>query len=501
MGETASSDVAGQDIRVGVMTERSSASGILRSMPWPAAEAMTALLTGAISMFVIARLIGADEFGRSAIALGIILIMLVGVNSLVHDALVRMPELQQEDVDTGFTASLILALCFMALTVLAAPHIGRLYSDRRLTLLVLGLVPLLPLAALSETLIASCRRGLDFRTVAMNQIGGRIIGSVLGITAALLNAGAWSIVIQNVSMAAFTAVAMLLHAKRWPGFRLSWQRLSPMLGFCAPIITSQVMMQGTSRLLLLAVGHWHGLAVAGYWSAATRISENLFGGLMQAAYNVSLAHFSIKQNARDALLANLRDVQSVTALLSVPVLAALAVSAKPFTLLLLGASWEPVSTLMLGPLLVCFLQIRRMFPTTALRAVGRSGVSLVGSFIELTVLMAAFLVFSRQSMVTLNWVYPLGVLAGSLPIFILLIGELSASPWVQLTVFIREVATGVVGFLAGMAAMSVVADNSYFAQITIGGGAAFLVSMTLLIATDASQLMRNAGMMRKPHAK
>lgn len=483
------------------MNKDSPASGILRSMPWPAAEAATALMTGAISMFVIARLIGADEFGRGAIALGIILIMQVGVNSLVHDALVRMPDLQQEDVDTGFTASLALAILFMALTAIAAPYIGRLYADSRLTLLIFGFVPLLPLAAFSETLIATCRRSLDFRSVAMNQIGGRITGSVLGILAALFHAGAWALVIQSVSMAVYITAAMLIHVKQRPGFRISWQRLSPMLGFCAPIITSQVMMQGTSRLLLLAVGHWHGLAVAGYWSAATRIAENLFGGLMQAAYNVGLAHFSIRQNAKDTLLANLRDVQSVTAILAVPVLAGLAVVAKPLILLLLGPSWEPVSTLMLGPLLVCFLQIRRMFPTTALRAVGRSGVSLVSSTVEFAVMAAAFIAFGRQSMTALNFIYPLGILAGSIPIFVLLIGELRASAIVQAMVFARELLIGVLGFAAGSVVLSAVEERSLFVQILVGGGAAFLASAILMMLTDARQLMRIAGIAQTPQAR
>jgi PST family polysaccharide transporter len=458
-------------------------------------------MTGAISMFVIARLIGADEFGRGAIALGIILIMQVGVNSLVHDALVRMPDLQQEDVDTGFTASLALAILFMVLTAVAAPHIGRLYDDSRLTLLIFGFVPLLPLAALSETLIATCRRGLDFRTVAMNQIGGRVIGSVLGILAAILHAGAWALVIQSVSMATYITAAMLIHVKIRPGFRMSWQRLSPMLGFCAPIITSQVMMQGTSRLLLLAVGHWHGLSVAGYWSAATRIAENLFGGLMQAAYNVGLAHFSIRQNARDTLLANLRVVQSVTAFLAVPVLTGLAVAAHPLILLLLGPSWETVATLMLGPLLVCFLQIRRMFPTTALRAVGRSGVSLISSSVELAVMAVAFIAFGRQSVTALNFIYPLGILAGSIPIFVLLIGELRASALVQALVFARELLIGVLGFVAGSAAMSAVGEHAAFIQLFVGGGVAFAAAAILLILTDARQLMRIAGIAQKPQAR
>lgn len=482
------------------MSTEQPASGILRSMPWPAAEAATALMTGAVSMFVIARLIGADEFGRGAIGLGIILIMQVGVNSLVHDALVRMPDLQQEDVDTGFTASLALAIVFMVLTVLAAPFIGRFYDDSRLTWLILGFVPLLPLAALSETMIATCRRSLDFRTVAMNQIGGRITGSVLGIAAALLHAGAWSLVIQSVTMAGYVTIAMLLRVRR-PGFRVSWQRLSPMLGFCAPIISSQVMMQGTSRLLLLAVGHWYGLAVAGYWSAATRIAENLFGGLMQAAYNVGLAHFSLRQTARDALLVNLRIVQSVTAILAVPALVALAVAARPLILLLLGPSWEAVATLMPGPLLVCFLQIRRMFPTTALRAVGRSGVSLISSTVEFVVMAAAFITFGRQSMLALNIIYPLGILAGSLPIFALLVGELRASAWVQLLVFGREVLIGLAGFAAGSAVLTAVEGRGLIAELLAGGGAAFGTALLLLVLSDARKMMRITGLARKPQAR
>ncbi len=487
--------------RVGVMTKSSAASGILRSMPWPAAEAMTALMTGAVSMFVIARLIGADEFGRGAIAFGIILIMVVGVNSLVHDALVRMPDLEQKDIDTGFTASLALAILFVALMAVAAPHIGRFYADSRLTLLILGFIPLLPLAALSETLIATCRRGLDFRTVAMSQIGGRIAGSVLGIIAALLDAGAWALVIQSVVMAAYITAAMLIHVKLRPGFCVSWKRLAPMLGFCAPIITSQVMMQGTSRVLLLAVGHWHGLAVAGYWSAATRIAENLFGGLMQAAYNVGLAHFSITQSARDALLANLRDVQSVTALLAVPVLAGLAVAAHPLIQLLLGPSWDAVATLMIGPLVACFLQIRRMFPTTALRAVGRSGVSLVSSSVECAVLAVAFVAFGRQSTLALNFIYPLGILAGSLPIFLVLIRELRASPLLQALVFVREVVAGLFGFAAGAAAISAVAGYSLITQLLAGGGVAFAAAIMFLVLTDAPHLMRIAGLAQKPQAR
>lgn len=475
------------------MGERSQVSGILRSMPWPAAEAVTALLTGVISLFVIARLIGADEFGRGAIALGIILIMQVGVNSLVHDALVRMPDMQPEDLDTGFTATFAAALIFMAVAIIAAPSIGRLYDDQRLALLILGFVPLLPLAAISETLIATYRRGLEFRAVAQQQIVGRVLGGGLGIVAALMHAGAWSIVVQSVVMAAYTAVAMMLHAKRLPRFHLRWARLRPMLAFCAPIIASQVMTQGTSRLLLMGMGRWHGLTVAGYWSAATRMSENLFGGLMQAAYNVSLAHFAQRQNARDAMLANLHDAQAVTALLSIPVLTGLAVTALPLTLLLLGESWAPVATLMLGPLAVCMLQIRRMFPNAALRAVGRSGVSLVVSVVEFGTLAVAFLVVGRASATAFTLVYPLGVLMGSIPIFALVVRELHASAAEQAYLFVKDVVIALIAFVLGRTVMEMV-GGGVLVQLLAGGGTAFAVAASLLLMADARTFLRIANL-------
>lgn len=481
------------------MKGQSSVSGILRSMPWPAAEAVTALLTGAVSLFIIARLIGPDEFGRSAIALGIILILLVGVNSLVHDALVRMPEMQTEDLETGFTATMAVALVFFAAVVIASPYVGKLYGDERLAHLLLGFAVLLPLGAISETLIARYRRGLEFRIVAMSQISGRLLGGLLGIAAAFLHAGAWALVVQYVSIATYIALAMMIHAGGLPSVRLSWTRLRPMLSFCAPIIASQVMTQGTSRLLLLGMGHWHGLTIAGYWSAATRMSENLFGGLMQAAYNVSLAHFSLRQNSRDALLASLHDVQSLTAIFSIPVLSALAVTSAPLTILLLGSSWAPVATLMLGPLMVCFLQIRRMFPSTALRAVGRSGVSLVASFFELATLAIAMLAVGRYSAEAFTFVYPLGVLAGSLPVFTLLVTELKASPFGQLILFLREAATGLVAFAAGKAVLSLAVVSGAVPQLLLGGSAAFITAAVLLVLSDARFFMRLTGMRARLH--
>jgi teichuronic acid exporter len=481
------------------MSQRSPLSGILGSLPWPVAESVSAMITGAVTVFVIARLIGAENFGRSSIALGLIVIMLVGVNSLVHDALVRMPDLQPEDVDAGFSASIALAIVFSAIAAFSAPFIGDVFDDPHIAALIWGFIPMLPLAAVSEILIAERRRTLDFRTVAQNQIAARLLGGTIGVVAAFQGAGAWSIVMQYVAFAAFSTVAMLAHATRWPRLRFSWARLSPMLGFCGPIIASQLLTQGTSRLVLMGMGHWHGLAFAGYWSVATRIAESTFGGLIQAAYNVGLAHFSLQQNARDQLAVSLREAQAVAVIIAVPTLAAVAAAAEPITLLLLGEKWTPVSVLMLGPLLASYLLIRRMFVTTALRVIGLSSASLVSSMVEGVAVLVALVIAGRISPVAVTVINPFGVMIGFLPLIYLLAREFQLSGAQQLALIGRDLAFGLAAFALGRQAITLVPFESLFIDTIVAGSTAFVVAATLLIWSDVKLVKALLGdVFRKP---
>ena len=471
------------------MSQRSPLSGVLRSLPWPAVESISAMISGAITVFFIARMIGAEAFGRGSIAFGVVLVMLVGVNSLVHDALVRLPDLQWEDVELGFSASLALALIFSLAGALAAPWLGYLFEDQRISYLTWAFLPMLPLAALSEPLIAVHRRALDFRTVAIQQIGGRTLGAVLGLIAAWNGAGAWSLVLQYVGSACYLTVAMIASAGRLPHLRFSWRRTAPLLAFCSPIIASQLLTQGTNRVILMGVGHWHGVVAAGHWSVATRIAESIFGGLNQAAYNVSFAHFSLQQDAREKLAATMRETQAFSMVLTVPVLSSLAAASDPLIRLLLGPNWTSVSALMLGPLAASFLLVRRMLPTTALRVVGRSRASLVASIAEAATALTGLFLVGQFSVLAVSALYPLGVLAGFVTICVLVTQEFDIPLHSQLFYLFRDASIGLGAFIVGKEAAGLL-SSSPILEILAAGGAAFLTAAILLIWAE-SALLKN----------
>lgn len=470
--------------------ERSSLGSVLTSLPWPAAESICAMVSGAVTIFLIARMIGAEAFGQASIALGIVLVMLVGVNSLVHDAIVRLPNLEPEVIDIGFTASLSLAALLMVVGVLAAPWIGMLFEDRRISDLTRALLVLLPLAALSEPLIAVRRRMLDFRTVAKHQIAARMLGAILGLIAAWWQAGAWSLVVQYLSSAVYLAATMVLSTGRFPRLRFSWRRAVPLLTFCSPIIASQLLTQGTTRLILMGVGHWHGIVAAGHWSVATRMAETIFGGLNQAAYNVSFAHFSLQRNDRQKLSAIMSETQAFSMILAVPVLCSLAAVSGPLITLLLGPSWSIVAELMLGPLAASFLLIRRMPPTTALRVVGMPRASLDASIVEAVAVIIGLLLVGQLSLVAVSVIYPLAVLAGYVFISILVARVFKGSVYTQLLSLLRDASIGLGAFLVAKLAVSLALVSSPIPVILITGGVAFFTAATLLLWAESS-LVRN----------
>jgi O-antigen/teichoic acid export membrane protein len=452
----------------------------LKSFIWPFVEAVSAVLTGAVAVLVIARIIGAEAFGLGSIALGIILVAQVGVNSLVHDALVRSEQLSSEDIDVAFTASVCGSLAVGLVAIIAAPVIAHLLNQRDLAHLVWAFVPTLVLSASSITIIAERRKALDFNTVAIHQIIGRILGTVVGIAAAACGAGVWSLVFQYTCAGAYTSGAMYVLASRWPRIRFSWQRLAPMLGFCSPIIGSQLIVYATNWLFLFTMGRLYGLNAAGQWSVATRMADSLFGGIIQAAYNVTLARLALHQTVIDRLRASLIKGEAIMMLAAFPLLVALAVTADPLVELLLGPNWAPAGQLALGPLVGSFLLIRQLLPSTGLRVVGISNIALAATLANAVAATGGLLVFSRYSPFAISAVYALSMIPGYFLIYVAAAQRFQLPLERGLLTLCSDLALAAGVFVLGRSISSQLPTPSLPAKIAVAGFTAFLVAGFLM---------------------
>jgi len=355
-------------VKPGTSEPRASVAG---SIFWAGLESGLSLAISVGSVLAIARLLGAAEFGLGALALGLVQIPLVLVGSLVHDALVQRAELGAAHWRAGWTASLGAGALSTVAVVAIAPLLARLFEEPALGPLVAAMAPLLLLEAVSAPLLALRRRALDFAGVARRLLAGRALGAVVGVVAALAGARAWAIVAQQLAAAGTIAVLLQPGAPSRRIGRVERGALLELLRFCRPIVSTQLVIQGSERLFLAYVGHQLSLAAAGHWSLATRLVENVASVVGTALYHVGLAFLSRLQGERASLAARLDAGVRLLMAAVVPAVAALLVTADLLIVVVVGPDWAPaalpVQILALGAVLL----LRRLLPTVALTASGR----------------------------------------------------------------------------------------------------------------------------------
>jgi PST family polysaccharide transporter len=460
-------------------------NGAFRSLLWPAIDTLSTLLIGVVSVLVIARLIGDAAFGLGSIALGLVLILLVGVNSIVHDAMICQEELSVKDIDSAVTASLIAAAGSVVLLGAVAPLVSLFMAEPELTPVIWAFLLLLPLSAISTPLMAERRRLLDFDEVGKHQSAGRFVGAGAGLAGAFLGAGVWSLVAFHLAGAIYVTAAMLVLAPRLPRLGVDWARLAPMLRFCRPIIASQLLVQATARLFLLGIGYWHGVAAAGHWSVAIRISESLVAAATQAIYNVALAYFSRLSAVREQLAEALERAQGVLMLAAIPLMAALAACATPLVFFLLGDEWIPAATLLWGAIVGAFLQMRRMLPNTALRALGRSNISMSMSVVDFAVAAIALLAFGAASPASVAAVAAVAFLPGYALVSINAAASLGRPIATDLLWVLRDLSVAVAAVALGRGAAVLLGSASpAILQIGVSSAVAVATSLALMAATQ-----------------
>ncbi|MCX8101747.1 MAG: oligosaccharide flippase family protein [Geminicoccaceae bacterium] len=344
---------------------------LARSVAWAGLESGLSLAISVGSVVIVARFLGASEFGLGALAHGLLQIPLVLVGSLVHDALVQRPDLSAGHLRAARSGSLWAGGVLLVIVVASAPLLAAFFEEPRLALLIAALAPLLLFEAVSAPLLGLRRRALDFGSVARRLLAGRGLGALAGILAAAAGARAWAVVVQQLVAAATIAALSLRDAPTGPRARFERDAFAELVRFCRPIVAVQLLIQGSERLFLAYVGHQLGMAAAGYWSLAVRLVENVASVVATALYHVGLAFMSRLQQDRAALALRLEEAVRHLMLVTVPAVAALLVGADLLILLAVGPGWLaaalPVQILALGAMLL----LRRLLPTVALTAAGR----------------------------------------------------------------------------------------------------------------------------------
>lgn len=360
-----------------------SRSTTAKSLFWSMVENGGLAVISFISLIVYMRLLSAADFGLFSASLALIELLGVLVTMLFHNALVQRPDATELHFNTAFTAtmalSLLMALGCWAMAPLFAAWMHLAIAQRVLTWM--GLV--FPCTALSATLVARQRRQFGFRALALRSLVGRAVGGGIGILAAFMGAGLWSLVLQQILIAGIASWVLWITADKTPRLQFRYTEFRQMIGFGALSVSGLLLSSSIRRVFTILAPSFLGVELAGYLNLSFRIVDVFWAIAATAVGQVALPLLAGLQFEPQRLKRAYQASTKFSCLALYPCFVGLAVVAPEVVDVLFGHRWQPSAPYVTVLGFLVLLQVPRLVFTPLLTALGKPRGPLAGLLAEL----------------------------------------------------------------------------------------------------------------------
>jgi O-antigen/teichoic acid export membrane protein len=380
---------------------------IIASLFWKYCERLGTQLTQFVVSVVLARILAPDDFGVVALALIFIAIANIFVQSGLNTALIQKKDADDLDFSSVFWASLGISFIAYAVFFFAAPFIADFYGKEILVPVTRVLALTIPIGVLNSIQNAYVSRHMMFKKLFYRSFGAMIPSGIAGIVAALYGAGIWAIVIQQISISILN-IAILWVVVPWhPSFKFSGTRLKSLFSFGWKLLCSSLLDACYSNLRGLIIGKVFTPADLAYYNRGDHFPNLVVNNINHSIQSVMLPSLSAYQDDRPMMKKLMRRSIVTTSFLILPMMAGLAVLAKPLILFLLGEKWL---TCVPFVQIYCFIYAFRPIHTSnlsAINAMGRSDIFLkleiIKEFVGIGILLGSLFLFNS----------PLGIAYGA----------------------------------------------------------------------------------------
>ncbi len=349
------------------------ATPLLQMLTSSGFDALGRVLLQVMATVMFARLLEPGTFGLAALAA-----VYVGVPSMVVTALFEEALAQRRRVRSAYFASALGAVLLLGVALVAV--IGALSAflpledgptDAALSLASVYAVILFADGPLS-IYTAIARRHRRFRDIALGNLLGLLIGTLVGLGLAWNGAGAWSLLsVQPVAR----YVNLLCLVTRSPvsirpTFHL--QPLRALWQFGGWHLAGRVVESMSELTVQTLVTRHFGLQGNGLLNMAMRIVEPIRGITGSVGHNIATAYYTRLQADPTRLASAVRQTIADTALLLQPVFVGLALTAPLIILVLAGPAWSPAAPIAILLALAAAVASASNFLHSGLSASGRA---------------------------------------------------------------------------------------------------------------------------------
>lgn len=289
---------------------------------------------------ILARLLSPDDYGVIAMPLVFLAIAQCIIDSGFSTALIRKPELTEDDLSTAFYFNIGVGILCYAVLFFTSPLIADFYHTPILSSLlkVTTLAVLFnPLCAVQQAILT---RKIDFKTQAIVSLSGAVVSGIVGLYMAYNGFGVWSLVFQQVGGYIMRTILLWVLGKWKPKRKWSWESFHYLWGFGSKLLGSALLDTMYNNIYPIVIGKYFSANDLGNYTRAQQFStlpsSNVTGVLQRVTFPV----LSSIQNEDERLAKNYRKILKLSAFLIFPLMLMLSAIADPLVRVLLTDKWE-----------------------------------------------------------------------------------------------------------------------------------------------------------------
>lgn len=346
----------------------------MRATVWVVANTYLSTAVTFVASILMARILLPEVYG----IFGLSLFFLEAVGRIrevgLHEALIH----RQKDLQKAFSTQFVLeigvyVLAFIA-SLIAWPILSRLYDPHTVKIFVF-LSGLLIVHALGCTQRIFLEKELAFGKTSLIDFTSLLLASFLGVFMAYRGFGVWSLVALKVSNLIFVTIGLWILGQWRP-------RLADLLDFDKDMARwfikfgLTLWVGGTVTFVLYKYNDWVlgtflGVAALGFYTKALSFAQMPTSLVTSIVSKVALPTYAKVQNEQEKLSRAFNLVLAWILRLSVPISLVLFLTAREFTLLLIGERWLPMVPIF--KMLIIYSLVRPIFDDTGafLTAIGR----------------------------------------------------------------------------------------------------------------------------------
>lgn len=243
----------------------------VKGVAWTATSNWGDQIARLLVFAILSRLLEPEAFGLVALAWVFIGLTDVVAEQGLVDALVQRKHVTKADLDTAFWMTMGLGLVLMVLLAALAVPIATALDQDALAPVLVVLALVIPIGSLSHVQRAILRRDLAFRSLALRTLVGVAVGSVVGVGAALLGFGVWSLVAQRIATQ-LTGTVVLWRVTPWrPGFAVDMADARQLFGFGKHVVGFRLLNFYNANVDNFLVGAVLGPVALGFYTVGYRI--------------------------------------------------------------------------------------------------------------------------------------------------------------------------------------------------------------------------------------